>query len=40
LLSEQQDAAVCVEDFGLPVRLFDRLAEADRAVILQDDRVR
>ena len=33
LLGEQQDAAVGVEDFGLPVRLFERRAEGDRAVV-------
>ncbi len=40
LLREDQDAAVSVEDFGLPVCLFQVLAERHRAVVGEDDRVR
>ena len=36
---QHQDAAVGVENFGPPVGPLDRLAEADRAVIGQDDDV-
>ena len=39
-LREHQDAAVGVDDLGPPVGFFNRLAEANRAVVGQQDHVR
>ena len=40
LLRQQQDSAISVEDFRLPIGVFQRLAEGDGPVVGQDDRVR
>ena len=40
VVGQHQDAAVGVENFRPPVGLLDRFAEADRAVVGQDDDVR